>query len=292
MGFFQPGSARQHNIVAVLVEFDDLGFEMLPHIGLQVSDPTQLHERGGQESAQTDVHDQSALDDFDHQTLDHSAGFFDAFDLAPSPFILGTFLGQEQTSVFVFFGEDEGFDGFTHGDDLVGIDIVADRQLTAGDHAFRLVADVEQDFVLVDSYDRTFNELAVFNNNHGGGVCVLDIHPPEVCVNDLAGGVITIGIERSESRLSLDSCVVLHSSFRRIELAPRYRTVEPCRLDSLRTIPRRNPYRTFANPVANQPVVIKRVASQPVFINPLRQPRLKPPADRSQGEPGVRRHLA
>ena len=212
LGLLQPGSARQHDIVAVLVELDDLGLEVLADVGLQVPHPAQFHKRGRQESPQADVHDQTALDDFDHQALDHSAGFLDALDLAPGPFVLGALLGQEQAPLLVLLGEDEGFDGLTHRDDLVGIDIVADRQFTAGDHALRLVADVEQNLVLVDPHDCAFDELAVFDNNHGGGVRLLDIHPPEVCVDYLAGGVISIGIEGSESRLGLDGCVGLHSA--------------------------------------------------------------------------------
>ena len=209
---FEPGSAGQHDVVAVLVEFDDLGLEVLPDVGLEVPHPAQFDQRRRQEPAQADVHDQATLDDLDHQTLDHSTGFLDALDLAPGPFVLGAFLGQEQASVLVLLGEDECFDALTHGDDLVGRDVVADRQLTAGDHAFGLVADIEQDLILVDPHDCAFDELAVLDENHGGGVRLLDIHPPEVCVDYLAGGVVSIGIEGSESRLGLDGCVGLHSA--------------------------------------------------------------------------------
>jgi hypothetical protein len=41
------------------------------------------------------------------------------------------------------------------------------RQLAAGDHALGLVADVEQDLVLVDLDDRALDELAVLDLDHG-----------------------------------------------------------------------------------------------------------------------------
>ena len=47
------------------------------------------------------------------------------------------------------------------GDDLVGVDVVLDRQLAAGDHALGLVADVEQDLVAVDADDDALDDVAV-----------------------------------------------------------------------------------------------------------------------------------
>src|ERR687892_309147 len=61
----QPCPAGQHDVVAVLVELDDLGLERLAHVGLQVAHPAQLDERGGPEPPQADVEDQAALDDLD-----------------------------------------------------------------------------------------------------------------------------------------------------------------------------------------------------------------------------------
>ena len=46
-------------------------------------------------------------------------------------------------------------------DDLVGVDVVLDRQLARGDDALGLVADVEQDLVPVDLDDRAFDDVAV-----------------------------------------------------------------------------------------------------------------------------------
>ena len=37
----------------------------MPDVGLQVADPAQLDERGGQEAPQADVEDEAALDHLD-----------------------------------------------------------------------------------------------------------------------------------------------------------------------------------------------------------------------------------
>ena len=39
LGLFKPGTARQDHVVAVLVQFDDLGVDRGPDEGLQVTDP-------------------------------------------------------------------------------------------------------------------------------------------------------------------------------------------------------------------------------------------------------------
>ena len=66
----QEGAARQHDVVAVAVELDDLGLELRPDERLEVADAAQVDERGGQEPAQADVEDQAALDDLDDRARD------------------------------------------------------------------------------------------------------------------------------------------------------------------------------------------------------------------------------
>ena len=72
LGLLEPRSPRKHDVVAVLVELDDLGLEGLADVGLQVAHPTELDERGRQEAPETDVNDQPALYDLDHEALDDS----------------------------------------------------------------------------------------------------------------------------------------------------------------------------------------------------------------------------
>ena len=163
----EPGPPRQDDVVAVLVELDDLALEVLAHVGLQITHTAQLDERGGQEPAETDVEDEPALDDLDDGAGDDTAFFLDGLDLAPRPLVLGALLGELQAAVLVLFLEDEGFDLFVERHDLAGVDVVADRELLGGDDAFGLVADVEEDFVLVDPHDLAADYVTVVEGDDG-----------------------------------------------------------------------------------------------------------------------------
>ena len=117
-----------------------------------------------------------------------------SLDVAPGPLVLGPLLGQDQAAVLVLLGEDEGLDLVAERHDLVGVDVVADRQLAAGDHALGLVADVEQDLVPVDLDDRALDDLAVLDVDDGGVDGVVEA-AAEVVVGDLAGGVRAVFVE-------------------------------------------------------------------------------------------------
>ena len=82
-------------------------------------------------------------------------------------------------------------------DDLAGIDVVADAQLPARDDALALVADVEEDLVLVDLDDGAVDHLAVFDFDHRAGDGLFERHA-EVIGDDLAGCVIALFVERPE----------------------------------------------------------------------------------------------
>src|SRR5690606_36510126 len=128
---------------------DDLGLDLLAHVGLEVAHPAELDERGGEEAAEADVEDEAALDDLDHRAAHDAVLLLDALDVAPGPLVLGPLLGQDQATFLVLLLEDEGLDLVAEADDLVRVDVVADAQLARGDDALGLEADVEQDLVLV-----------------------------------------------------------------------------------------------------------------------------------------------
>ena len=121
--------------------------------------------------------------------LDDAVLLLDLLDRAPGPLVLGPLLGQDEAAFLVLLLEDERLDLVAEADDLVGVDVVADRQLARRDDALGLVADVEQDLVLVDLDDRALDELAVLDLDHGG---VDGVGEPagEVVLDDLAGGVL------------------------------------------------------------------------------------------------------
>src|SRR5690606_24876158 len=89
LGLLEPRTTREHDVVAVLVELDDLGLELLTDVGLQVAHATHLHQRRRQEAAQADVEDQAALDDLDDGAGDDAVLLLDLLDRAPAALVLG-----------------------------------------------------------------------------------------------------------------------------------------------------------------------------------------------------------
>ena len=206
LGLFQPCTAGQHHVVAVLVQLDDLGVDGGADEGLQVTDAAQVGERCGQEAPQADVHDEATLDDLDDGSGDDPVALLDLLDPAPGTLVLGTLLGKDQTTVLVLALQHNGFDALTEGHDLAGIHAVADRQLTRRDHTLRLVADIEEYLVLVDPDDRALYELAVLDVDHGGRVGLLQGQRTEVILGDRAGDVLAILVERPHWRGFEEGC--------------------------------------------------------------------------------------
>ena len=195
LGLFQPGPARQHDVVAVAVELDDLRLDLLAHVGLQLAHPAQLDQRGGQEAAQADVDDQAALDDLDDRARHHLAVVLLLLDRRPGPLVLRPLLGQDEAPLLVLLLEDEGLDVVAERDDLVGVDVVADGELAGGDDALGLEADVEQDLVAVDLDDRPLDDVAVVELDDGVAHRLFEIGVAQVVVDDGAGGVVALGVE-------------------------------------------------------------------------------------------------
>src|SRR5581483_2622624 len=161
LGLLEEGPAGEYDVVAVAVELDDLGLELLSDERVEVAHPAEIHERGRQEPAQADVEDQPALDDLDHGALDRAARLHDLLDPPPRPLVLRALLGQDEAPLLVLLLQDEGLDVVADLHDLARVDVVADRELLGGDHALRLVADVEEDLVPVDLDDRPLDDVAV-----------------------------------------------------------------------------------------------------------------------------------
>ena len=200
LGLFQPGPARQDHVVAVLVQFDDFRVDRGADVRLQVTHPAQLNQGGGQEAPEADVHYEAALDDLDDRAGDHPVTLLDLLDPAPGPLVLGPLLGQDQTALLVLPLEDHCFDLLADGDDLAGVHAVPDGELPRRDHALRLVADVQQDLVLVDPDNRPLDQLAVLDVDHGGRIRLVQGQVSEVVLGDGAGGVGTALVEGPHGR--------------------------------------------------------------------------------------------
>jgi hypothetical protein len=161
LGLLEPCPAGQHHVVALLVELDDLGLDLLADVRLQIADTTHFDEGGGQEAAQADVEDETTLDDLDDGTGDRLVVLLELLDRAPGALVLCALLGQDQATFLVLLGEDEGVNLVAELDNLAGIDIVLDGQLAGGDDTLRLVADVQQDLVMIDLDNGAFNDVTI-----------------------------------------------------------------------------------------------------------------------------------
>src|SRR5205085_12428919 len=85
-------TAAQHDVVAVLVELEDLGLDLLAEVRREVADAAQLDERGRQEAAEADVDDEAALDDLDDRTGHDAVVLLDLLHVAPRALVLRTLL--------------------------------------------------------------------------------------------------------------------------------------------------------------------------------------------------------
>src|SRR5699024_7896089 len=143
LGLLEVGAAGQHDVVAVLVQLDDLGLEFPADIRLQVTHSAHLDQRGGQEATQPDVQDEPTLDDLDDIAADWCVALLELLDRAPRALVLRTLLGQDQTTLLVLLLQDKCLDLVTDGDNLRRVDIVLDGEFTGGDDTLCFVPDVE-----------------------------------------------------------------------------------------------------------------------------------------------------
>jgi hypothetical protein len=157
----EQGAAGQHDVVAVLVELEDLGLDLLAQVRGQVANAAELDERSRKEATKTDVDDEAALDDLDDRTGDDSVFVLDLLDVAPCTLVLSALLRQDEAAFFVFLLQDEGLDGVADLDDLARVDVVLDGELAGGDYTLGLVTDVEEDLVTIDLDDGSLDEVSV-----------------------------------------------------------------------------------------------------------------------------------
>src|SRR5665648_436871 len=88
LSLLEPGAAGEHDVVAVLVQLDDLGLDLLADVRLEVAHPAHLDQGG----AQADVQDQAALDDLDDGAGDDAVLLLDLPDRAPGALVLRALL--------------------------------------------------------------------------------------------------------------------------------------------------------------------------------------------------------
>src|SRR4051794_34667229 len=160
-------AAREHDVVARAVQLDHLALDLLTEEVVEVLHAADVDERRGQEAAHAEVDDQAALDHLDHSALDRLARLGGCLDAAPCLLEPGALLGQDQAAVLVLLGENEGIDLLPHLDLFERVGRLTDRQLAREDDPLRLVADVDEHFVLVDADDLARDHVALVEWNEG-----------------------------------------------------------------------------------------------------------------------------
>ena len=193
LGLFEVLTTGKDHVVAVLVELENLGLDLLANVRGQVAHATHFDQRCRQEATQADVDDKAALDGFDDGTFDNAIGFLDLLDIAPGALVLCTLLGQDQTAFLVFLGDDKSLDSVADLDDFVRINVLLDGKLAGGDDTLGLVADVEQDLVMIDLDDGTFDQITIIEVLDGGIDCLDEVlFGADVVDGDLGDFVIVL----------------------------------------------------------------------------------------------------
>ncbi len=163
-------AAAQHHVVARAVQLDDLALDLRAEELVEVLDAADVDQRGGQEAAHPEVDDEAALDDLDDGALDRLAGLGGALDLAPGLLEARALLGEDEPAVLVLLGEDERVDLLAQLHLVVRVDRLPDRELIHRNDALALVADVDQDLVLVYAHDLARHDVALLEGDEGGVV--------------------------------------------------------------------------------------------------------------------------
>src|SRR4051794_35498543 len=171
----EHGPSRQDHVVARPVELYDLALDGLAHVLVEVRDAPDVDERRGQEAADAEVDDEAALDHLDDGAGDRRARLVGRLDRPPCLLEARTLLGHDEATVLVLLGEDEGVDLLAELHLLVRIHVLADRELVLRDDSLGLVADVDEDLVLVDADDTSADDLALLEGGEGGVVVRDDV---------------------------------------------------------------------------------------------------------------------
>ena len=151
--FLEHGATREHNVVTRAIELNHFAAELLTTKLFEILNATDVDERGGQEAADAEIDDQAALDDLDDQAVNRLAALGRSLDALPRLLKAGALLGENQTTVCVLLRHHQRVDLFAKLDLVGRVNAPTDRELCDGDYAFALVANIDQDFVLVDAHD-------------------------------------------------------------------------------------------------------------------------------------------
>src|SRR5580692_9169741 len=146
-------AAGKHDVLALLVDLDDLEIVTVADELGQVLGRDDVDLRGGQKSLDPDV-DQQATFDGGFDLANNGAAFVaNGEDFIPILFEFGLFLGEDDHPLFVFELFDQDIDFIA---DFDRFDVV---EFVARDDAFTFVADIDEDFFGTEFDDDAFDDL-------------------------------------------------------------------------------------------------------------------------------------
>src|SRR3954468_5066587 len=163
----QDRAAAQDDVVARAVELDDLRLDLRAHVLVEVGHAADVDQRRGQEAAHAEVDDQATLDHLDDGALDGLAALRRRLDAPPCLLEARALLGHDEAAVLVLLGEDQRIDLLAELDLVGRVAVLADRQLVGGDDPLALVADVDEDLVVVDAHDASGDDVALLERREG-----------------------------------------------------------------------------------------------------------------------------
>ena len=147
-------TARQHDVLPLLIDFDNLEFVGVVDKLREVSGRDDVNLRRGQKRLDADVDDQAAFDDRLDLAQDRAAFVANGEDALPILFELGLFVRELDRAVLVFefFDQDINY--------VANLERVGIHKLIGGDDAFAFVTDVHQNFLGADFDDCAFDYFA------------------------------------------------------------------------------------------------------------------------------------
>jgi hypothetical protein len=148
---FDDFAAAENDILALVIDFDDLEFVDIADVLVEVLGRDDVDLAAGEEGFDADVDGEAAFDDALDLALHETAVLEDLDDLVPVLLVGGLFLGEDDHAFVVFEAFEEDFDFVAHFDFLVFK--FADR-----DGSFGFVSDVHEDHLGFDVENRAAHD--------------------------------------------------------------------------------------------------------------------------------------
>ena len=157
---FNELAAGEDDVLALLVELDDLALEGLALVDAQVLGRDDVDLAAGQERLDADVEHEAALDHGLDLAADEPAVVENLDDLFPVLFLGRFFLGEDDHALVVLEALEENFD--FAADFELGVVL----ELAQADDALGLVADVDEDFIRALLQHAALDDAALGKRTH------------------------------------------------------------------------------------------------------------------------------